>query len=179
METTKTQKIVLIESGENRGTLSPKCFLENFSGDLTEKTMRFINADWDQKIEVNLYSVVDVTMPVWMNEADYLQYYIGLRFAQIQYSEIINWDRMQVLNFISLGENYQYFVGWLLTKHKNTKNSFMQSIKENVQDWLNEEQHKYNRPLSDKQFESASKYCPIYKAKQLSTSLYYSFSSTY
>ena len=71
---------------------------------------------------------------------------------------------------IKLSEEYQYFINWLFKG--NTKNLYKLSIREQILNWLNNENNNYDKPLSVNQFLTASKYCPIYKANKISNKLY-------
>ena len=55
---------------------------------------------------------------------------------------------------------------------KNLKNLYKLSIREQILNWLNNENNNYDKPLSVNQFLTASKYCPIYKANKISNKLY-------
>jgi len=168
--------VVHINNGENCGTYSPFSFLSSFTGDINEKCFRCLNWEDDRQVETNLYTIYEIKMPDWMSEEQYLDTHIhvSLKFSSAFYSGVYGFSENQFHRFISLSETWQYFIGWLFTKYANTKNSFMLSIKEAVNNWLSSTDQTYKTPLSNKQFEAATKYCPLYEAKKISTRIYWS-----
>jgi hypothetical protein len=168
----KNKKVVFYQSGEINGTFAPKCFLENFKGDLEEICTRLISNDFWEPITVKYYKVSEVVLPEWMTEDIYLKEYIKLNFAIAQ-GMPLQFNSTQYYNYVSLPEKYQYFVSWLLKKHTNTSNEFMRSIVEQVNNWMQAEKNKYDKPLSETQFSYASKYCPLYNAAKNSAKAYY------
>jgi hypothetical protein len=155
----KTVKVVFYQSGEINGTFDPKCFLENFTGNIEDTCTRLVSHDMWEPITVNLYKIGDVSMPQWMCESEYLSEYIKLKFAIAQ-GMPLTFNRTQYYNFTRLSEKYQYFITWLFEKHSNTKNEFMLSIVEQVKNWLEAEDHKFDKPLSNRQSFSCLKILP-------------------
>jgi hypothetical protein len=168
----KKVKIVFIQSGEINGTFDPHCFFENFTGNIKEKCQRLISSDMWEPITVDLYSVKEIEIPEWMNETMYLSQHINLKFALAQGMPEY-FSQIEYNNFIGLSSQYQYFIGWLIEEFTCTKNQFMASMLEQVKSWLKNEQNQYPKPLSQKQFDAASKYCPLYNAKKISNAVYY------
>jgi hypothetical protein len=168
----KTVKIVFIQTGEINGTFDPHCFLDNFTGDINETCERLISNDMWEPITVPLYSVRELLIPEWMDENEYLTHHISLKFAFAQ-GMPNDFSKTEFYNFKELSEKYQYFIGWLFEKFSNTKNSFMTSILNQVKEWLKNENNRYPQPLSIKQFEAATKYCPLYNAKRNANAAYH------
>jgi hypothetical protein len=168
----KKIKIVFYASGEIQSTYDPKCFLENFSGDLNEKCVRLLSHDDWRNVEADMYKVCEVSIPEWMNEHDYLNNHIQLRF-NIAFGMPSDFSRIEFNNFSSLSERYRFFIGWLLKKYPNTKNAFMQSIVSQVRIWLATESNQYPNPLSPNQFQAAAKFCPLYEAEKISNKVYW------
>ena len=167
-----TQKIVFYQSGANVGTYSPLCFLENFNNDINEKTNRCVSFDNDMLVETNMYVIKEIQIPEWMDEGFYLKNHISYKFAIGLGGEFaLTLTKVAISNFFTLSEQYQYFIGWLMKG--NTKNSFKLSIREQIINWLNTENNKYRKPLSDTQFSAASKFCPLFEAKQVSNAIYW------
>ncbi len=169
----KTVSIVLYNNGENCGTYDFFCFMENFKGEINEIVSRFVNADFDMLVDTNLYKVVQKDMPNWMNEDDYKEYNIALRYllALVDNAETVyNWNKTEFINASRLNEQYQYFIGYLLKQKKNT---FLLSLKDQVLSWLKNENNKYGSPLSIKQFQAGSTYCKLWEAKRIAESVYY------
>lgn len=163
------KQIIEHANGENSGTYGPLCFLENFKGDIDEKVDRFVSWDCNIPITVDRYRIKTVTIPDWMDEATYLARHIELKYIQ-GLTGIENPTQVQFNNLCRLSENYRYFIGWLLERKK--LNDFMQSILNQVMNWLNDPNPQHDRPLSPRQYEAATRYCPIYKGKQISNNIY-------
>lgn len=163
------KQIIKHANGENANTYGPLCFLENFKGDLNEQVDRFVSWDCDIPIFVNRYKIVETDVPDWMDEQTYLNSHIELKYIQVL-TGIENPTQIQFNNLCRLSENYRYFIGWLLERKK--LNDFMQSILNQVMNWLNDPNPQHDRPLSPRQYETATRYCPIYKAKQVSERIY-------
>jgi len=163
------KEIVFHANGENQGTYGPLCFLENFRGDLNEKTEKFVSWDCNIPVTVNKYKVRTHDLPAWMDEKTYLDNHISLKFliglSNLSPEEI---KEQHFYKLIQLGENYQFFLGWIKTK----KGSFIESIREQINAWLDDPEPKYPQPLSQRQFEAATKFCPLYQAKKISNQIY-------
>lgn len=174
----KTVSVVFENNGENVGTYGVLCFLESFKGDINEKTQRFVNSGWDMLVETDLYAVEEVCMPDWFTEQDYLNHNISLKYAiALVGKKVFEFNRIMFNNVISLPEQYQYFVGYML-KTRKKQNSFMDSLEAQIMIWLNTESNKYERPLSYKQFDTASKFAKLYEANRVANNVYTSSSLT-
>ncbi len=167
------KQVIVYASGENSGTYSFLCFAENFTGNIDEKTDRFVSWDCNIYTSVDMYRVREIDIPAWMGEEEYKRENISLKYVLTLTG--IDPDTMtkQMYDKVKqLPETWQYFIGWILSK--KSKNNFIQSIQEQVRTWMNESESKYNKPLSIAQWEAATKYCPLYEAKQITNRLYYS-----
>lgn len=165
------KEIIYHANGENSGTYGPLCFKENFTEDINEKTEKFVSWDCNIYQTVDKYKVRAVEIPNWMNEQFFLNNYIEYKYI-IGLTEF-NPDELtevQYKNLCKLGEKYKFFIGWILKK--NSKNTFINSIQDQIKTWLNNPDNQYGQPLSQRQFEAASKFCPLYEAKQISSYLY-------
>ena len=166
------KKIVFYASGENAGTYSPLCFLEHFEGDLNKVTQKFVSHDCDIYIEVKEYEVREISIPEWMDERYYLENHIAYKYAVALGGDYAkNLKRVGMNNFMKLPSEYQYFIGIYMSG--KTKNNFKLSIREQIENWLNTEQPKYEYPLSESQFYIASRYVALYKAKQIVDEIYW------
>lgn len=166
----KKQNVIYHANGENQGTYGPLCFAENFTGDINERCTRFMSWDFDMPVEVERYRDCTISMPDWMQESQYLSNHVGLEFAVgLAGTSVYEMNPDQFFRFIDLGERMQYWYGWALKQ----KSAFIQSLLANFQAWLNGE-NEYKSPLSQAQWEAGIKFCPLYKAKQISNKLYYS-----
>lgn len=164
----KLQKIVYYASGENSGTYDPKCFIENFTGDLSEKTERFVSWDCNIYTKVDMFRVRELELPDWMEERDFMDHHIALKYAiGLADETVLEMSREMFMNFIELSERKKYWYGWA----KKSKNAFIKSLVEQFDNWLKDP--KFGSPLSQKQWEAGTKYCPLWKAKTISSSLYY------
>lgn len=172
----KKIKIVYHQNGENSGTTGPLCPLSEFTGNLDETCERFVSWDCDILITVKKYSVAEITVPDWMNEAEFINRHIELRFADGLGFPVLTASETAFNNFTKIeGEKKRYFICWLLKKYANTKNNFMRSIYDQVTAWLETAAPKYDFPLSVKQYEAAAKFCPLWEAKRINTKTYYSY----
>ena len=165
--------LISINDGSNVGTYSPFCFIESFKDDINKTCLRCLSYDNDMQIETNLYSSDIIEIPVFMSEEFYLRYDIKYHWLKAMMNDfLIQFELTENMFFklIKLSEEYQYFINWLFKG--NTKNLYKLSIREQILNWLNNENNNYDKPLSVNQFLTASKYCPIYKANKISNKLY-------
>lgn len=169
---TKQIEIVCRNNGSNVGTYSPYCFKSSFTGDINEECLRCLSYDDDRQVETNLYKIYTIRIPEWMSENFYLNYNVQFHFLISLTGEWgYSLNKEQFLRVIQLSEVYKYFLGWLFKG--NTKNEFKLKIRENCMTWINGESS-YKLPLSNSQFESASKFCNLYEARKITNRLYYS-----
>jgi len=167
----KKQIIVYHANGENAGTYGALCFLENFTGNLDEKVSKFRSYDDDHNfVEVDRYFVREEQLPDWMNELDYRRYETKMKFAVALAGKwVLDLPFEEFDRFISLPETQKFWYGWA----RKSKSLFLQSMVFQFEQWL-AGKTKFQTPLSSKQWDAAMKYCPVYKARQISTKLYYS-----
>lgn len=164
----KTKQIVFQESGENWGTLCPVCFLEDFTGDITAKTTRFVSWDNDQKIEVDLYQVKELTVPVisdLFKDFNRVKFAVGL--AGIEALQSLSESQfLNMLDYLSQYEKYAF--GRLYALRKN---EFCASLFNQLVEHL--EKPKYKHPFSEAQLKALLKF-RIYplEAERLSTAIY-------
>jgi hypothetical protein len=169
LSSVKKVQVVFMNTGENRGSHSEHAFLESFTGDLDEKCSRCANADFNMLVEDDLYRVKEVLMPEWFTEQYYLRNYIQLRFARgLGGSQVYGFNRTQFENFIKLGETLQFWFGW----SAKSKSGFVLSLRGQFDQWLANEDNKYNSPLSAKQIDCAYKFCPTWEAKSAAAHIY-------
>jgi len=165
----KTQTIIYHANGENQGTYGALCFAENFKGDLKQITQKFISHDFDQYIDVLMYKQRIEMLPEWMGEVDYLQYEVTLKFSVgLAGKCVLSFNREQFLRFSDLPDRTKYWYGWA----QKQKSPFIVSLLAQFNAWLNSE-NEFKSPLSPSQFDAGSKFCPLYKAKQISEELYW------
>ena len=170
MENFKTVKVVFVNNGENRGTYGAHCFLESFKGDINEKCQRFVNHDFDMLVETDLYRVIEIKMPIWFTEKYYLSNEINLKFSvALGGEQVYNFNETQFKNFNRLGQKLQYWYEW----SKKSKNKFIQSLRNQFNDWLSNEDNKYTSPFSYKQIECAFKFFPHWEADNIATRVYW------
>lgn len=165
------QEIIVTIAGENAGSYVPLCFSENFDVDFSEKVLVCRNWDDDGLISVERFRKSEIEIPEWMDEEFYLQNYIHFKFAIGLAGEkfVLSLNKVQLKNLLGLSVGYKYFIGKYLKG--NTKSSFKLSIKEQIWNWLSNENNKYEVPLSPKQFEIASNYIPLYEAEKISNGI--------
>jgi hypothetical protein len=166
----KQVKIVFHANGENAGTFGPLCFLDRFTGNLEETCQRFVSWDCDIYTTVKRYYVDTVSIPEWMTEQQYLNDHISLKYA-LALGMPEDFSETQFYNYCKLGEKYRFFIGWLFAKKK--LNEFNASIKSQIERWLSDPVPRYGSPLTIAQYEAATRYCPLWEAKQISNSVYW------
>ena len=173
------KKIVFKESGENVGTISAFCFLEDFTGDLNEKTYKFFSADIDQYMEVNLYQIREICIPESWTWEDYQRKGTKLRFA-IALCEGVEplkgFTQIELEAFLSLDEEDKYTLGQLYAK--KDKSEFLQSLYAQMLEYIRTlsegEKPKYKTPLSGGQYKALAKFrIWIGEAKKISNSVYW------
>lgn len=167
-----TKKIVYKESGENWGTLSALCFLEDFTGNIEEKTTRFFGHDTDQRITVPLYEVRESTVPDISGLFD-TGLFIKVKFAigLVGIEALQSLTEEQFYKMLDQQEFNQYIFCKL---YELRKNPFCESLLNQFLKFL-EGESTYKRPFSENQYSALSKF-RIYKrdAERISTKLYYS-----
>lgn len=169
----RKQKVVFEETGENAGTISPVCLLDEFTGNLSESVSRFMSWDNDIRITVNRYSVKEVILPNipnWINYYIQIQYALGLAGAEA----LQNLSESQLMEFFELSEYDKYIFGRLWEKRKNP---FCLSLFSQIVDFLERKVQgntSYQRPLSAGQYNAIEKF-RIYKhdSKRISNKIYY------
>lgn len=165
----KKQNVIYHADGENAGTYGPLCFAENFSGDLSETCERFVNWDFDMLTTVSRYKVVIVRMPEWMDEYTFIRHHVALKYAVGLGGDMVyDMGEREFMRFISLNEKQKYWYGWAY----GSKNGFVLSLREQFDKWLSDPNTSHGSPLSPRQWEAGTRYCPLWKAKQISSSLY-------
>jgi hypothetical protein len=173
------RKIVFKESGENAGTISAYSFLEDFTGDLQEKTYKFFSADIDQYIEVDLYQVREICIPEPWTWEDYQRRGTKLRFAVALcegVEPLKGFTQIELEAFLSLDEEDKYILGQLWAK--KDKSEFLQSLYAQMLEYIRTlsqgERPKYKTPLSGGQYKALAKFrIWIGEAKKISNSVYW------
>lgn len=175
-----TKKIVYRESGENWGTLSALCFLEDFTGNIEEKTTRFFGHDTDQRITVPLYEVRESTVPDIPGLFDtglFIKVKFAIGLAGIEALQSLT--EKQFYSFLELSEYNQYIFGMINEKcfvstRQCDKSEFLCSLRDQFLKFL-DGKSRYKAPFSEKQYSALNKF-RIYKrdAERISTKLYYS-----
>ena len=169
----RKQEIVMVADGENQGTYGFMCFSDNFTGDINETCERFVSWDCDILVTVPKYKLVTATMPEWMDEQSYRYHHISLKYAVGLCGECVySMTERAFFRLTSLTEKERFFYGWMRSKKKLSE--FHQSILSQFDAWLEADEQKHRRPLSERQWEAATRYVPLYEAKQISNRLYYS-----
>jgi hypothetical protein len=171
----KKQVIIYHADGENQGTYGALCFAENFTGDLKQLTKKFVSHDFDQSIDVPMYKQRTEILPEWMNEADYLRHEVALKFSVALAGKcVLSLSKDAFIRFSDLSDRLKFWYGWA----QNQKSPFIVSLLGQFNAWLNGE-NEYKTPLTPSQFEAGAKFCPLYKAKQISEKLYWSINKFY
>lgn len=148
-------EVVFEAKGENRGTYDPICFLSSFTGDMQEKVKRFINADWDQLVDVDRYIVRKIRLPKWVNEKFFMANEVELRYAKAYGFDVANTTESQFNQIRKLGDKQAILVAkWLKS---NPRKEYTKARKARVLSWLNGESD-YDLPVSPREFQNAMQY---------------------
>jgi hypothetical protein len=172
----KNLNVVYYQAGENRGTWSPKCELCNFTGDLNEKTFRFVMADWDVKTEVDMYKVKTVRIPNGWDYSTFIRNYTNYTFAYNICGEtaLDSLTNEQLNSLMQLG-NYEWYILGQLSE-KMAKSNFLASLYSQFTNWLSIQGEKYNKPFSQRQYEALAKFrIRSYDAQREAQNIYNKF----
>lgn len=146
-----TYKILCQHFGANADTAHQPVreYLDSDRSLLSEKVWRCANADFDMPVEINLYQVIDVTLPDWMSVSYYLQERIALRYFQ-GFGGDLAWGRVWFQRLSRLPECLQYCCIRLLLV-KNFRSEFRKSLRNQLEGWLNAEKVEHPLPFSSRQ----------------------------
>lgn len=140
---------------------------------LEKKCWRMANMDFDMPIEINEYKLVTVELPDWASAEDYcnvcftvnLKYYKG-------FGGDIAWGRQWFLRLVELPEALRYSCIALL-RVKNFRSSFRQSLRNQLEAWLNADKPEHFMPFSQRQADVLVTERDIRAAKNCATNLYH------
>jgi hypothetical protein len=146
-----THQIVFINDGENAGTVAPVVPLDKFTGDLGAKVRRCLSFDNDMLVEINLYSVVNVTLPEWLPAWDWIN-------TNIAYGYMWNrgvdpsWPESWQKGLLNLPAGLQVACAKLL-RTKKFRSEFRLSLRNQLVGWLETppEERLYSSPFSARQ----------------------------
>jgi hypothetical protein len=139
----------------------PVITLENFKGNLTEQKYCEYSTDTapGQGSYVNLYEVRDIsTEPLTADEYIANNFYFDMIRA---YLNPASFTRTQIFNLLRLmkdGGSKQYHAVFKLLETKKFRSAFRESLKNQLVNWISEEDHAYKSPLSPRQWEILTQY---------------------
>lgn len=146
-----TYKILCQHFGANADTAHQPIreYSDADSALLSEKVWRCANADFDMPVQVNLYQVIEVTLPDWMSVSEYIHDRIALRYFQ-GFGGDLAWGRVWFQRLSRLPEGLQYCCIRLLLV-KNFRSGFRKSLRDQLEKWLSAESVPYPMPFSSRQ----------------------------
>jgi hypothetical protein len=149
----KTHQIVFINNGENVGTVAPFCSLDKFTGDLQTKVNLCLSYDNDMLVQIDLYSVVDITLPEWLSVDEWTNDNIAYGYMWNRGVDP-SWPESWQKGLLTLPGVTQIACVKLLNT-KKFRSSFRLSLRNQLVDWLEtaEEDRLYDKPFSVRQIE--------------------------
>ena len=160
----KTVEIVFKRNGQNVGTYSPHCAIEDTEKyDLSKKEQFCRSYDDNYLIEENTYFIKEIVLPIWLNEKEYCEN-----------TNYVYWNYIWQMNnkIPYMAENIQRYLYDLMVKNygfnvycmsfilqvKRFKSKFRESMYNQIIDHINtpQEDRKYRLSLSPKQLNCIS-----------------------
>lgn len=127
---------------------------EVFHADLTEKKMALVNHDFWQQVPVDLWEVADVEVPDWVEASELLNstsLQVGLKWLE-GFGADLDWPETTLRWLMSQDEARKLAVVTLL-KTKNFRSNFRQSLRDQLDKWLQNPESGYASPFSPRQWE--------------------------
>lgn len=129
--------------------------------DLNEQTMHYASSSSTDPIYKvgmrNRYCIIEIELPNWADTRQYLDnsnYKTAVNTIMRHYHDPDD-PRMQQLTHLNEFELHTIIK---LLNTKNFKSPYRQSLRNQIEAWLSEETHKYEKPLSNKQIQSITRY---------------------
>ena len=169
-------QVIFERNGDLEKTASPRAFYtpEN-AGKFDFGALHSVQVCYDdfyQWKEVPRFFVKPVFVPKWASEGFFIINYIKIKYAAAlapKFVEALNAETF--VRFSALHEQDQYLIEYIYMRAP--KNDFCASLLAQINQWLNEERPKNKLPLSQAQARAAGKFCPTWKAKKITTALYW------
>jgi len=148
----KQVKVVYHNDGENVGTSSPICAIEEFNGDLTEQSWKCVSYDNDIQVQVSKYEVKEIWLPMWLETSEYCQNPIGWKFLWAYHKKASQMPENAQRALMEISGEMQYWLVQLVAS--DTRTAFRSNIKEQILAWCEKKVNNdtpYAQPLSQKQ----------------------------
>lgn len=166
-------QIVFVHYGEISYTAkTPHCELSKFAGNLEEKKMCCWSSDDWQLVPVNKYEVREITLPDWLFPAEYCRDHVAWKYTWGIGKEIIEQSEM-IQRFLKPLDECRKLAAWKLIKTKTFKSTFRQNLRDQLENWLNSDDRKYDSPFSGKQWSCLCDQYTALEAKRISSNLYH------
>ena len=137
--------------------LRPYCLLEDFKENINKTDIYCASWDDNRLVEGKIFEIRELVLPDWMDEETYLKEYIRCNSIIIQAEEIENMNQKWFHRIVELNESIREIIFTLL-RTKKFRSAFRESLKNQLVEWLNNDNPEYSLPFSDKQLN-----CLIYK----------------
>lgn len=139
--------------------------------DLTQEKEALVSHDNWMIIKVNKWSVSEVELPDWMSPFEWIDDYVCWKYAWgfgIQEDWPESWQRK--LKYFS---SIRKLACVKLLQTKKFRSKFRQSLRNQLEAWLDEVDPQYRSPFSHKQWECICNGYVAREARQIENSLYY------
>lgn len=137
---------------------------------LREQATCCLSCDNDLLVQVDKWGTVEVDIPDWMTPQDYLRnltpwrYYIGFGAQPA-------WPRQWFQRLSGFHQNAR-FAAIKLLNTKKFRSPFRQSLRSQLEAWLNDPKPKYDSPFSDRQWQALFDHHTCLDAKLTAESIY-------
>jgi hypothetical protein len=144
---------------------------KTFTVHLTEQQTCCISADWDMLTQVNKFEVGEVDLPDWMTCAEYLRHQTEFKYF-VGFGGQLTWPRAWFFRIIGLGESAK-FAAIKLLNVKKFRSPFRQSLRSQLEAWLNDPAPRYRSPFSERQWQALLDGHTCLDARRTATNLYW------
>ena len=138
---------------------------------LTETKTCCLSFDNDMLVQEPKYAVGEVDLPDWMTVAEYLHHQTAYKWF-IGFGGQPAWPRQWFYRLDGLGETQRYAAVKLLNV-KNFRSPFRQSLRSQLEAWLNDPEPKYESPFSRRQWDALLDGHTCLAAQRTSKALYW------
>jgi hypothetical protein len=174
VSTLVSHRILFTQRGENASTpQDPTDLYVPGMVDLTEKISCCISYDNDMLVQIEKYSVRDVSLPVWLDPKEWLRNTTTWRWVW-GFCEDLEWPENWQRGIQKLSSSQKLACVKLL-RTKTFKSEFRANICTQLKTWFNtpETERKYENPFSLKQWDCLIDGHIALEAKQIDSRLYY------
>ena len=144
---------------------------KTFTVSLKEQHTCCISWDFDMLTAVDKYRVGEVETPDWMTADEYVSHQTEFKYF-VGFGGQLTWPRQWFYRLIKFGEANK-FAAIKLLNVQNFRSPFRQSLRSQLEAWLNDPNQKYESPFSRRQWEALLDVYTCRAARNRATSLYW------